>query len=174
MVIKWFLSNIIERLKLTSVYDRFVITRTDQFYMCPYNLSLLDNRYMWIPQGEDYGGVCDRHLVCNNSHILDALRVFPAYLKNPTAIGNIDNSETLHKQIYETQGLPIRRFRRVMYTCIKRGDQGFTGRFDIKKTRHFDLESRGYRKYEQEYVLGKATCRSEANLDANSFADITG
>jgi hypothetical protein len=33
------MSPLPDRRTMTQVYDRFVITRSDQFYMCPYSLS---------------------------------------------------------------------------------------------------------------------------------------
>jgi len=57
-------------------YDRFVVTRVDHFYLCNHNISELEPGYLWVPTGEDYEGVCDRHFVVDHEHILQALDVF--------------------------------------------------------------------------------------------------
>jgi hypothetical protein len=65
----WFLQQNIRRHDLLSKYDRFVILRSDYFYALPFpKMSLLQDEYIWIPFGEDYGGICDRAVVLSKSN----------------------------------------------------------------------------------------------------------
>lgn len=76
-LLRVFLQEKINLLGLVEQYDRFVLTRSDHYYGCRQNLDDLDNRYLWVPRGEDYFGITDRHLVCNSSHIMKALNILP-------------------------------------------------------------------------------------------------
>jgi len=58
-MIRWFLSQEIIRHNITVLYDRFVVTRSDHYYLCQHNLSLLDPDYLWLPKGSNHGGVTD-------------------------------------------------------------------------------------------------------------------
>lgn len=40
-------------------YDRIILTRSDHFYL--YQHPILSNDKIWIPNGEDYRGITDRH-----------------------------------------------------------------------------------------------------------------
>ncbi len=69
--------------KLTQLYDRFVITRSDHFCMCPYNIFQQDNDYMWVmPKGEDFSGICDQLYVSSSEQVLDSLDILPPFLSN--------------------------------------------------------------------------------------------
>ena len=49
----------------THKYSRFVISRADHVYGCEHALGGFElSKHVYIPRGEDYGGVCDRHIVC--------------------------------------------------------------------------------------------------------------
>jgi hypothetical protein len=118
-MIKYWLAGHIRQEKLTEIYDRFVITRTDQYYMCPYDLSPLDNQYMWVPRGEDFEGICDRHLVCNSKDVLEALDILPPFLNDydQEIYGKVVNPESLLKAAWDRKNLRALRFRRLMFTC---------------------------------------------------------
>ena len=65
-MIRWFLSqHLLGNPDILNQYDRFVITRADHYYQCQHDFRDLDlsNNTVWIPQGEAYGGVTDRHLI---------------------------------------------------------------------------------------------------------------
>lgn len=47
-------------------YSHFIITRTDFQWLAPHPpLKLMDDGIAWIPEGEDYQGYNDRHVVCS-------------------------------------------------------------------------------------------------------------
>jgi hypothetical protein len=53
---RFWLSKILVEQNLTQKYDRFVLTRADLVYKCDHNISELDPRYLWVVNGENYGG----------------------------------------------------------------------------------------------------------------------
>jgi hypothetical protein len=73
---RWFLLYNLIKNNLINEYDRFIITRSDYLYLSPHpNLDILDNNYIWIPNGEHYGGVTDRHVVISNKYIVKYLNI---------------------------------------------------------------------------------------------------
>ena len=67
---RWFLlKNLVEH-NLINEYDRFIITRSDYIYQLPHpKLNHLNENYIWIPDGEHYGGYTDRHVVLSKNNI---------------------------------------------------------------------------------------------------------
>ncbi len=157
---RWFAAQNIKRLRLTHKYDRFVVTRSDHYYACRHDLKLLDPRFMWVPTGEDYYGITDRHLVCNAGQILPALDIFPPVIKFPEKYlcdSFIQmNPESLIKLRWQEENLWkwVKRFDRVMFTCATEGD----------KTRWKwpapEKSVEGvYQKYEHEYISAHCNCK---------------
>ena len=65
----WFLQQNIEENDLLSKYDRIVIVRSDYIYSLPFpKMELLPEENIWIPNGEDYNGVCDKSVVLSKSN----------------------------------------------------------------------------------------------------------
>ncbi|MEO1390549.1 MAG: hypothetical protein AAFV85_24730 [Cyanobacteria bacterium J06634_6] len=57
-------------------YERFVITRTDLFWLKEHPpLKLLSPSLVWIPSGQDYLGYNDRHAVCSDKNIRQYLNL---------------------------------------------------------------------------------------------------
>ena len=78
----WYLRERLLSMGLVEQFDRFVITRTDQYYPCPLDLSGLDCTKVWIPTGEDWSGICDRFIIVAKEHVLPLLDVIrPAILQ---------------------------------------------------------------------------------------------
>jgi len=73
---RWFLlKNLLEN-DLLNKYDRFIITRSDYIYQLPHpKLALMNEKYIWVPNGEHYGGYTDRHVVLSRNHIESYLNI---------------------------------------------------------------------------------------------------
>ncbi len=74
---RWFLlKNLLEN-DLIEKYDRFIITRSDYIYRIehPKN-NYFDENYLYIPDGENYGGFTDRHVVLSKNNIIEYLNIF--------------------------------------------------------------------------------------------------
>ena len=60
-----------------------VVTRTDQFYTCDVDLATLANDFVWVPDAQDYGGLCDRFLVAPSDLVLQALDIMRPVVAKP-------------------------------------------------------------------------------------------
>lgn len=162
-MIRWFLSNEIQSNDLTNRYDRFVLTRSDHYYLCTHDLSLLSQDDLWIPSGEDYDGITDRHLVVNSRDVLDALDILPELLKNPERYQDCISKkhckpESLIKKRWQAMGLDsrVRRFPRMMFTCATEGD---TTRW--KKMSDEIVPKGVHLKYKAEYRESQKNCEAD-------------
>jgi hypothetical protein len=156
---RWFIAQIIRQLGLTKKYDRFILTRSDHSYICPLNLSAMDNSQVWVPDGEDWRGICDRFFVANSSSILPALDMLPALFRNASSYADLlkksnTNTETYLLRRWQEEDLSIGRFRRNMYVCAVEGDstrwrqpEGFVSNTGVLV------------KYGEEYNLSVDTCQ---------------
>ncbi len=74
---RWFLlKNLIDN-DLLNKYDRFIITRSDFIYKLPHpKVEMMNEKYIWIPDGEHYGGYTDRHVVLSKTNICSYLDIF--------------------------------------------------------------------------------------------------
>lgn len=163
-MLRWFLSQKIIDHNLTSIYDRFVVTRADHYYLCNHNLSLLDPKYMWLPKSQNYGGVTDRHLVVNSSLILPALDILSDFLEHPEEYASfasvkVGNPERLIHFRWKKMGIRqlVQRFDRMMFTCAASSDQT---RWQAKSD--FMVREGVYLKYLKEYTLSHVTCQGLA------------
>ncbi len=79
--------------------------------------------YIWAPEGEDYGGITDRHIVVSKKHVVPALSLMNDIILNPKRLydemrhksdWNIEQYIRFH---FEKNNLlaKVRRFPRVMY-----------------------------------------------------------
>lgn len=116
---------------LNKKYTHVVITRSDYEYAAPHPTKI-DTDSLWIPQGEDYGGVTDRHTVVPMHLAVKALNIVEEMVSNPpqdvvakynflAEDGRVNrmrdwNPESLLKHYYERQGLKLTRFPRVMFS----------------------------------------------------------
>ena len=157
LVMRWQLKKRLLADELTSRYERFVITRSDQFYACPLTSASLDAQYVWIPGGEDYYGVTDRFVLCSRADVLGCLSIIDGFLQKPWAYDPTANPERYFKYRLIEQGLwsRVRRFPRQMFTATAPGDQtrGFA---DVSKMP--DPTWGVHFKYEREYVRAKWGC----------------
>jgi hypothetical protein len=125
-ILRWFMLNNIEAAKLGEAYDRFIITRSDYFYLAPHPpIELLDSDSIWIPDGEDYGGICDRHLVVSPSDLAPSCNLLEEILCRPrqlreAMVARLDWDWTTERSLalhFSRSGLAakIRRFPFVMF-----------------------------------------------------------
>ncbi len=89
----WFLQINIIKHNLLDIYDRFIITRSDYIYQLPFpNLSILNEKYIWIPNSEDYDGLCDRLVVLSKNNIINYINILENfYIKSNKYYLNIKN-----------------------------------------------------------------------------------
>lgn len=128
-LLRWFMLDNVRAAGLHDVYDRFVITRSDLYYLCPHPpLDCLDFDHLWFPDGEDYSGIMDKHLVVSAPQLFRSCSVLDGVLSEPDRIRKAVASRAhwtmnMEQAIYlhlETTGLlaKVRRFPYVM--CLVR------------------------------------------------------
>jgi len=149
------MKKIIEN-NLINLYDRFVITRSDFIYNLPHpRLELLNPEYIWIPDGEYYGGYTDRHVILSKTNIISYLNIFEnmviksnSYFKNLTKFIKYANIEELIKFNIIYNNHLVKHIPYVMYAI-----RGI--RIDGKRNwwKLGDIfENNYYIKYETEYL----------------------
>jgi len=161
---RWLLLNHLQREGVLDLYERFVITRSDFFWLCPHPpLSVLDRNAIWVPDGENWGGLNDRHLVVSRAFVVGCLNGLEDILLHPEQLYEEMkhrsgwNDEMFLAHHLERHGLlnKVRRFPYVMYLARWPFDPSPTwsaGRYE-PSARHFV-------KYEHEF------------RDATSYATI--
>jgi hypothetical protein len=124
MFFTWFLWKNLREYGLVDKYDRFVITRSDFIYQLPHpKLELLDARHIWVPDGQQHGGVCDRHAVLSPMHLEKYLNVVGGFFqKSNEYYAEIQkeenwNMEKILKMHLEKEGVinKVAAFPYVMY-----------------------------------------------------------
>jgi hypothetical protein len=123
---RWRVLENIRRLGLTDQYDWFIVTRSDYMYPVPHvPLELLSRDSVWIPDGEKYGGVTDRHLIAPSDRIERSIDMLKPILLQPSEVlseyrtwlrGKSANPETFIAYYLERQGISVRHIPYFMYT----------------------------------------------------------
>ena len=116
---RYFIKEFIKEQQLHLNYERFIIARTDTYYAADH--PVLDNRWNWIPEGEDYMGICDRHLIVNAESVLKALDVLVWSLKQKCTF--LGNPEMVEKLYWTSIKLKIQRFPRTIFLVKSKSDQ---------------------------------------------------
>jgi hypothetical protein len=158
---RYYVTLFIKEYNLLSKYTRFVITRSDHYYACPYDMSALSNQYIHVPIGEDWKGITDRHLIVPSKYVLKALNMYPPLLHNTSKLVKGGallhmNPESFIKARWKEEHIwdLVRRHPRTMFTCAVDGD---TTRWQ----RHSHTLEDGYGvyvKYRTEFEAAKCNC----------------
>lgn len=81
---RWFLLQKILKNKLIKKYDRFIITRSDFIWNIHHpKMKNMSTNFIWIPNGEKYGGYTDRHAVLSKENLYDYLNLIEPILLEP-------------------------------------------------------------------------------------------
>jgi hypothetical protein len=161
---RWLLLRGLQRDGVLDRYDRFVITRSDFVWLCPHPpLSILSRDNVWIPDGQHWGGLNDRHMVASRADIESCLNGLEDMVLESASL----YEEMKHKDEWNDEQFLAHHFRRkklldridvfpyVMYTARSRHDDSPTysgGRFE-PTVGH-------YIKYEAEFRMAQAFARA--------------
>ncbi|GAX78672.1 hypothetical protein CEUSTIGMA_g6110.t1 [Chlamydomonas eustigma] len=72
----------LEKIHVEKTYDWIVVTRSDYLYLCPIPRLNLNKATIYAPQGEEYGGICDRFAIFSAEIALTVLNVTNHLLSN--------------------------------------------------------------------------------------------
>ena len=155
---RWILFENLRASGALEQYDRFVITRSDFIWACPHPpIELLSPDAIWFPDGENWGGYTDRHVVLARSDVELYLSLIRPIVTEPETIigamkgGSEWNIESYIKLHLERHGATTRVnvFPYVMYSV--REAEG--------KTRWakgvWNYKNRYYIKYPSEHAAAK-------------------
>jgi len=107
---------------LINQYDHFIYTRSDFLYACDYPpMSAFDSSSLWIPWGEDYDGLNDRHMITTRKGILLALNLTRSIMSEPARWAAIFDQSGIARHAWNperinmlycnfTRGIRVRRF----------------------------------------------------------------
>lgn len=151
-------------------YQRYIITRTDFFWMLEHpSLNLLDPKLIWIPTGENYNGYNDRHAVCseqNISHYLNLLEFMLNFQAFEYIYNNVDENNLSHERHLKSHldycGVEVSTFNNIAY--LTGNQQTFTNWASVK-LKCIDGVEYAY-KYENE-LLSCLENVKKFNLDGN-------
>tara|TARA_B100001109_G_scaffold254365_1_gene253889 strand:+ start:974 stop:1831 length:858 start_codon:yes stop_codon:yes gene_type:complete len=131
-------------------YDYIIFTRFDQFYINQQNYA--DTLDIWIPEGEDYFGLCDRHAVVPNKYIRNYLNICE-YVNSENALKTNDshlNCEVSYLNYLKNIDVFkfVKRYKRTQFTASLKDD--FTNWRVPKYKIHF--YNNLWIKYPDEYI----------------------
>jgi len=132
-------------------YDYVIYSRFDQFYT-DYHPKLSGDK-IWIPEGEDYFGICDRHAVFPSKFADKFLNICgfvdsKASLKYDSSYLNCET--TFLNQLTENNQINnVARYPRCQFTSAIKGDKT---NWRIPKMRVYGV-SKLYMKYPNEFML---------------------
>ena len=91
---RWFLLQKLMENNLINKYDRFIITRSDFIWNTHHpRLVNLNKDYIWIPDGEKYGGYTDRHAILSKENVIDYLNLLEPILLEPKKLYDLMKSK---------------------------------------------------------------------------------
>jgi hypothetical protein len=112
----------ITNLNLDSMYDRFLITRSDFIWQAKHpDLSKLNAEKIWIAYGETYGGVTDRYALLNDKDVftyLDLLRpIVTDHIILKSKLMDFDKDQLINMESYiKFHLIDNKVFKRVRFT----------------------------------------------------------
>jgi hypothetical protein len=138
-------------------------------------MSILDSDALWLPNGEDYGGVTDRHLVVSRGDVATCLNIIEDVLLKPIQLSEEIGS---HQELNVEQVLKyhlgrkkllhkVKRFPYVMYLARSaRAD------YPTWEQGHYEPAVGHYVKYKKEFQSASAyatVIRSRADWESGSW-----
>ena len=111
-----------------------------------------------VPEGETYGGVCDRHLIFRYVSRRRVLNTLPWMVSNGSRGGsqhrirNIEHAQLLY---FGREGLRVQNMRRSMFTAARQS--GEDSRWNRRSTL-FNCAANLTVKYPTEYIVAMANC----------------
>ena len=110
--------------KVFKEYDTIIYTRFDQHYVDYHPKIITDEIY--IPEGQDYFGICDRHAAFPSKYSNKFLNIC-GYIDNPKSLltkRSYVNCETTFKDHMDDEGLKtkIKRYPRSQFTASLKGE----------------------------------------------------
>ncbi|MCP4089339.1 MAG: hypothetical protein GY746_06060 [Gammaproteobacteria bacterium] len=165
LFLRWFLKHSIQSEGILNHYDRYIITRSDYIHKIAHPpLSLLDANKIWIPNGEQYGGYTDRHIVVSRKHVMEVLGMAdiigtaPELLFQKMNHHKHWNLEKFIKFSFAQKDLlkQVRYFPYIMYTVREaNGHTRWASGIYVKKLGYFIKYMSEYRRFRLSFLFVK-------------------
>lgn len=132
-----------------SKYDRIVLTRADHVYINNF-LPEPESGKIYLPEGEEYGGVTDRFSVAKYPEFMKSLQIIDFIQNNPYLAKNV---EGYLKLFYKFIELDIVKYKRNMFTVARINEQTrWKGSKERNKSILSDLEKINNTEYVYKYI----------------------
>ena len=172
---RWLLLHGLRQDGVLERYDRFIVTRSDFAWLSPHPpLSVLDPHAIWVPEGENYGGINDRHLVASRRDVEDCLSMLDEIVLYPLELCQEMQHKTWNDEQFFAHHLSrcglsdrIRSFPYVMYTARPMRDRSPTW-----SRGKYEPAAGHYVKYPGEYRIARAfatVIRDRADWERGSW-----
>jgi len=97
MFYRWFLLNNLKKQNIIEDYDRFIITRSDYYYVDYLKLEDINLEKIYIPEGEDYLGLNDRHMIVPRKYLEKSLNFLNDVFEQPSSLyDELKNDKTVN------------------------------------------------------------------------------
>lgn len=172
LAFRWLVQQKLAGSLLLDKYDYMVFSRADELYLCDHVdlFPVEDPGRIFLPFGEGYGGLWDRHLVGATPTFMRAINLTTELVCNTDywyeILSKIEsvNLEKVQMHMWANMSLPVGEFNRSMFTVKKDDDPTrWLLRWQNHKdqaTKEFDLTV----KYPQEMVDAVQHCNVNATL----------
>lgn len=131
LAFRWLVLQKILDLNLAEKYDYMVLSRADQLHICDHTpVSTCAYGVVTVPNGEDYGGYNDRHLMAESHTFVKALNITTELVCDTDRWYNTMrhtnrsdiNSELAQKIVWDGVGLNVSRVQRTMFLAKRAMD----------------------------------------------------
>lgn len=157
---RWLLREKLIENELVEKYDYFIITRSDYYWDSPHPKYVFeDGDSIYLPEGESYGGLSDRHMVIPKKHVLKALDVTYRMVNAP---GRTFDAMRTHREWNLEKYLKFHFVIEKIFDKVKWFPRNvYAVRSDTANTRwavgYFEPEVNMVVKYQSEYELVKSS-----------------
>jgi len=127
LAFRWLVQQKLLQLRLTHQYDAFVFTRADEVHLCEHaNIGQMIKECpncTWFQEGEDYGGISDRHFIAPTVEFFRAINLTRSVLcESHLYFDRVGNLETLIKHYMTRQKLSVRLFPPSFFSVKRQRD----------------------------------------------------
>ena len=161
LAFRWLVQQKMLQLQLMDQYDACVFTRADEVHLCEHaNIGQMLQECLdctWFQEGEDYGGISDRHFIASTEAFFRAINVTNSVMcESHLYLDRVVNLEMLIKHYMTEQKLPVRLFPPSFFTVKRQRDTTRWSRgVETPESQAFGLRI----KYMGEYERACKQCR---------------
>ena len=149
-------------LDVINEYKYIIYTRFDQYYLNKH--PRVQDPYIYIPEGEDFFGLCDRHAIFPSSYATEFFNIC-SFIDSKDSLNNVpafNNCETTFLSHLQSNGLvrKVKRFSRVQFTSTLKGEHT---NWRIAKYKLYFYKNLMI-KYPDEFIDGVRNCIDEYSI----------